>query len=404
MIVNNANNCMIGNREIQKIYLGSTMIWNRNTWAQPFIPDMNGVTDYFDCRNGLSVSSWKNLAGGNDIVFFGNPQIMEDGSVGLRDSTKDYGSLLSSYTENRTFYCIFKTEAFSSINDNVYIIGSGYTDAASTVKGFWMTLCSNGYSNGNIMGISIDRFNVTYRSDISSDIYHTIAIRISKYDNSQYKTELFIDGSYSGEAISGYPYSNFIGIGTILYSNGQTGAAQNKLKYIRAFVICSSAHSDVEIMENSRAISDGHPLPDLFRLDISGIRGSNSYMQFSEFSLYDANRQKISISEGSCTCSNTYTDEEESAYNLIDGDPNTKMCVRYSGGVCTVKMYLVLPDGVKPAFYSITTGNDEPDRDPVSWTLYRSVDFSELVPVDSRTNANVPEERNMKTELFPINA
>lgn len=399
MKLNDAKNILIGDRQVEKVYLGEQLIWPQNV---PIPTD--GLTDYFDCRIGLSLSSWKNQAGGNDIVFFGDPEIMEDGSLGLRDSAKDYGSLLSPYTENRTFYCIFKTEVFPAINDNVYILGASDADDASKVEGLWMTLCSNGYPDTkNIMGISIDRFYVYYRSQILSDIYHTAAVRISRQNDGQYKTELFIDGQYSDEIISSYSYSDLIGIGTILYHDGTTGAHQNKLKQIRALAIYSAAHSDEEILEHSREISEGHPSHDLFCLEISDIRGSGSYMQLSEFSLYDANRQKIQISEWSCTCSNMSDDAAESADNLIDGDPDTKMCVSYSGGVCTVQMYLVLPEGIKPSFYSITTGNDSPERDPVSWNLYHSAGFSELALVDSQTNANVPEERKTESELFPIN-
>lgn len=363
----------------------------------------DGLTDYFDCRIGLSLSSWKNQAGGNDIVFFGDPEIMEDGSLGLRDSAKDYGSLLSPYTENRTFYCIFKTEEFQAINNNVYILGASYADASSPTEGMWMTLCSNGYPQSSVMGISIDRFYVVYRSMILSDIYHIAAVRISR-QNGGYKMALFIDGQYSGETISGLPYSDLIGIGTILYHDGSIGANKNVLKQIRALAVYSAAHSDAQIMEYSREIAKGHPLPvpDLFLLEIMGIRGSGGYMQFSEFSLYDANRQKIQISEWNCSCSNAYANPAESADNLIDGNPDTKMCVIYSGGVCTVRMYLVLPDGVKPAFYSITTGNDSPERDPVSWNLYYRTGSSELALVDSQTNANIPEERKTVSELFPI--
>lgn len=397
MKLNDAKNILIGNKQVEKVYLGNHLIWPQTA---PIPTD--GLTDYFDCRIGLSLSSWKNQAGGNDIVFFGDPEIMADGSLGLRDSAKDYGSLLSPYTENRTFYCIFKTEVFPAINDNVYILGASDADAASPVQGMWMTLCSNGHPDSRNMGISIDRFYVVHRGTIQSDAYHIAAVRISQM-NGGYKMALFIDGQYSGETISGLPYSDLIGIGTILYHDGSIGANKNVLKQIRALAIYSAAHSDEEILEHSKEISEGHLLHDQFCLEISGIRGSGSYMQFSEFSLYDANRQKIQISEGNCSCSNAYANPAESADNLIDNDPDTKMCVKYSWGVCTVQMYLVLPDGVKPAFYSITTGNDSPERDPVSWTLYHRAGFSELALVDSQTNAGIPEERKTESELFPIN-
>lgn len=72
----------------------------------------------------------------------------------------------------------------------------------------------------------------------------------------------------------------------------------------------------------------------------------------------------------------------EDVKSLIDNSANTKYCVANSAAWTQYQ----LPVPVKIASYNITSANDEPDRDPKTWTLYASNDGTNWDIIDSRTN------------------
>jgi alpha-L-fucosidase 2 len=74
----------------------------------------------------------------------------------------------------------------------------------------------------------------------------------------------------------------------------------------------------------------------------------------------------------------------ESAEASVDGNPGTKWCLEHGGrpaiwiGHC--------PGGKIVSSYALTSGNDMPDRDPISWTLEGSNDGKAWTLLDKRAN------------------
>jgi hypothetical protein len=62
-------------------------------------------------------------------------------------------------------------------------------------------------------------------------------------------------------------------------------------------------------------------------------------------------------------------------------------------------------DNVTPIFfnsYYYVTGNDSPDRDPVSWTLAVSNDNSTWIVLSTQSNVVVTNDRYAITQTFSI--
>lgn len=98
---------------------------------------------------------------------------------------------------------------------------------------------------------------------------------------------------------------------------------------------------------------------------------------------------------------------EEYPDNLFDGNYETKLCVLdvdYSGfhGVCDSYFIVANTANAKRVAisgYKLVTGNDFPDRDPKSWTLYGSNDNSLWHIIDEVEDGKLPNERNTEAEF-----
>ena len=94
----------------------------------------------------------------------------------------------------------------------------------------------------------------------------------------------------------------------------------------------------------------------------------------------------------------------ELASNLLDYNINTKWCDNTYGTTSfgTSSVYI---DNVNPIFfnsYYYVTGNDSPDRDPVSWTLAVSNDNSSWSIIDTQSNVGITSSRQTNTQIFYI--
>ena len=94
----------------------------------------------------------------------------------------------------------------------------------------------------------------------------------------------------------------------------------------------------------------------------------------------------------------------ELASNLLDYNINTKWCDNTYGTTSfgTSTIYI---DNVNPIFfnsYYYVTGNDSPDRDPVSWTLAVSNDNYNWSIIDTQSNVGITSSRQTNTQIFYI--
>ena len=94
----------------------------------------------------------------------------------------------------------------------------------------------------------------------------------------------------------------------------------------------------------------------------------------------------------------------EQADKLLDYNIGTKWC-DLSFGTTSFGTSTVYIDNVNPILfnsYYYVTGNDSPDRDPVSWTLAVSNDNSNWSIIDTQTSVGITSSRQTNTQIFYI--
>jgi hypothetical protein len=94
----------------------------------------------------------------------------------------------------------------------------------------------------------------------------------------------------------------------------------------------------------------------------------------------------------------------ETASKLIDYTIGTKWCDNTYGTTSfgTSTIYI---DNVSPIFfnsYYYVTGNDSPNRDPVTWTLSGSNDNSTWTIINTQSNVTITDNRQASTQIFNI--
>jgi len=91
-------------------------------------------------------------------------------------------------------------------------------------------------------------------------------------------------------------------------------------------------------------------------------------------------------------------DAGEGSKKMIDGDITTKLFVGGVGGNMSWQFLFDAPQIVNG--YSMTSGNDSPDRDPKRWKVEGSLDGKTWVTVDERSNEFFTERRQSRTFRF----
>jgi len=94
----------------------------------------------------------------------------------------------------------------------------------------------------------------------------------------------------------------------------------------------------------------------------------------------------------------------ETASCLIDYNIDTKWCDNTFGttsfGISTINIDNSVPTFFNSYYY--ITGNDEPERDPVTWTLSVSNDNSTWVIINTQSNVAITDDRKTGTQIFSI--
>jgi hypothetical protein len=83
---------------------------------------------------------------------------------------------------------------------------------------------------------------------------------------------------------------------------------------------------------------------------------------------------------------------------VIDNNVDTKFFVNGFPRGLTLKLNLPLVKIVTS--YSVTSGNDSPDRDPKNWTLHGSNDNINWTPLDNQNNQAFTSRKQTKTYSF----
>ena len=100
----------------------------------------------------------------------------------------------------------------------------------------------------------------------------------------------------------------------------------------------------------------------------------------------------------------TYQQPYESAQNLVEGNIFEKYCNINFGygptGTATIYIDNITNIGFDSYYYN--TANDEPTRDPVSWTLEFSYNNVDWILIDTVTDATITNNRQTPTQSFNI--
>lgn len=144
-----------------------------------------------------------------------------------------------------------------------------------------------------------------------------------------------------------------------------------------------------------------------WRINDTRSKPAANALQLSEFYLYLNNALYNWNSNVSITASLGAISASEIIEKIIDGNVDTKYVTTGWGSTYVGQCDIVISLGEtitvdENTTYAYVTGDDEPSRDPVGWTLFGSLDGSSWFVLDARDSANVPTERKTSTERFSI--
>ena len=133
-----------------------------------------------------------------------------------------------------------------------------------------------------------------------------------------------------------------------------------------------------------------------FRFDVLNNR-KGQYTQISKITFY--NNNNILPFTDAVASSNTRSPPNESPSNAISDNKKTKW-LSYNS-ICS--LYITFANPIIMNQYSITTANDVPDRDPISWNLYSSTDNQKWNLIDSKEKYPMPMNRFTQTPIIDTN-
>ncbi len=131
-----------------------------------------------------------------------------------------------------------------------------------------------------------------------------------------------------------------------------------------------------------------------YRLNVSKNNGNSSFLQLSEFELFENGVSRTAYSNMSY--SSAWNDNESGIWAL-DGTPDTKWLTAGNGQVCWLQYQFLGKKAYVINNYAITSANDEAGRDPKDWNLLGSNDGTNWTTLDTQTDQSWPD-RKVKQE------
>lgn len=198
------------------------------------------------------------------------------------------------------------------------------------------------------------------------------------------------------------PNNTSVGLGG--WNGGGNGGLSYSSSYICGFG--GSGASDIRMKLDSDFITEPIFSSKYVRLRINANKANNEYYQMSEWIFYDKNDNVIPIKSISASLSDTemvpppFTDDG-ALENLIDGSSITKLVSRKENMYSSfINIYFEFNTVTDVMSYNYVTGNDFPDRDPISWRIYVSDDNTNWTLVDKRVRESITDDRNTPTQIF----
>lgn len=239
MILNQAKDIRMGEKPVQRVYHRGQVIWERE--SDRWMPEMAGVTDYFDYRQGLTAQGWENLGGGTDISWTGM-EIQPDGAAGVRGTAQSYGAFTSAYAPSRTVYAVFRTDPVGYTRSNPIIIGSV---GQWGVNGGFFSIQIEGYTAADTIGS--DQCGIGIPSTVTSEVYHVAALTRS----ADGLNTLYVDGVRCGTLQNGRAYGDAWAVGLLRDAAGTILAGPGVLQHIRMLAIADRDHTAEQVAANS---------------------------------------------------------------------------------------------------------------------------------------------------------
>lgn len=251
MILNRADNIMFGSDEVAKIMCDGVEVWNRSR----LMPHMDGITNFYDCKKGLTTSSWTNQATNENNAVLTGATITQDGDLQVLCTEASHGYFTAGISHGGSnsmcMYTIFKAISAGRINQNRHIVGSCYGSLSSYVAGGWFSAAIDGYWYAD--KLCTDVWGEAYHGNVYCDSYHVVAVNKLYRQGQPYKVSLYIDGVFIVESPTINPPSGTIfGIGGLCDQNYAFGGNDRDLPaQIKMIAVGGESHDATQIAENS---------------------------------------------------------------------------------------------------------------------------------------------------------
>ena len=406
MILNNAENLMLGDTDVNVVYLGDIEIWSRSAAVELDVTRFDATDPKLYDKKGNVLSTLSMLTGSiADNVY------TSDGGLRLTSAASAEIPVDFDNESAWTLTYRFKTlNTNTNVNPPSTLLNSNGNNLMLSCYYSW-----NGYSIGayikGMTGVALS--NITNGGYVHNAATSGVEDMLIPYDDLPYYEQevrwvndgeyykLYINGLYKCQT-EAYRIPDI----TKLYLSATSSFYNNTTNFI-----CTGLK-----IEDKANITPSYTV---YRLAIIKIRdyvhGQVNAYSLSRLCLYDANGNRLDTNSGCVAgaCINYYG----YYYKAFDsGSGSTKMFVSNNSGTFFkdfnyeeeyLYLYIHVPANLPAAAkYSIITAAASEygtRHDPVSWVLYKSTDmgftWNEL---DSKTDYDITTERSTETPKFDI--
>ncbi len=230
MILNQAADVRLGTAEVQKVMLGTQVIWERGGT----MPVMTGMKGYFDGSLGVSAQDWENQVNGPDIAFTG--AVTQSGGI-VRIPAGGGGEFPCGVLPSQfTLYLIARAEKTST-----------------WYSGLGQFLLSGITTSGGMAGIEIstgweERSRPAFRSVsgqaagvmLPGNVFHVLAVSVSGQTGRCFADGIFVGTlSYTANTLQR------------LWLGKREASSSRYANEYRFMGYAEAAHSDSEVFQNS---------------------------------------------------------------------------------------------------------------------------------------------------------
>lgn len=222
------------------------------------MPCMDGITNFYDCKKGLTSSSWANQVSNANHAVLTGATITQDGDLQVLCTEASHGYFDANIShggeESMCLYVIYKGDICGFVNQNRHVIGSCYDSLSRYTSGGWLTAAIGGY-RGDYDRLGADLWGMGCGSSVYCDSYHVVAVNKLYWQSTYnwYKVSMYIDGVLISETSNfRVPSGIKFGIGALRDANDAFGYNDQDLPVqIKMLAVGGESHSAEQIAQNS---------------------------------------------------------------------------------------------------------------------------------------------------------